>query len=259
MAVHDFAARGFERGAADYEKGRPSYPAGVLEVLGASCGLGPSCDVVDIGAGTGKFTRLLESCGPRSLVAVEPVAAMRAELVARSPSVRTVDGAADATGLEEGCADLVTVAQAFHWFADDAAVAELARVLRPGGWLALVWNTRDLSLDWQRRIDEMMTALVGDAPRFRSSDPTWRTPIESSGRFGPMETASFSNEVPSVGLDVIRARVASTSYVSQLPDEEREAVLAEVAQVCRPALDGAGRITERYRTELYWCRRLAVD
>ena len=259
MSVHDFAARGFERGAADYERGRPSYPPGVLDVLRSSCGLGPSCDVVDVGAGTGKFTRLLESCGPRSLVAVEPVAAMRAELVERSPSVRAVDGTATATGLPDACADLVTVAQAFHWFANDTAVAELARVLRPGGWLALVWNTRDVSLGWQRRIDEMMTALAGDAPRFRSSDPAWSAPIESSGRFGPLETATFWNEVAAVGLDVIRARVASTSYVSALPDDEREAVLAEVEQVCRPAVDADGCITERYRTELFWCQRLALD
>jgi SAM-dependent methyltransferase len=260
LSVHDFAARGFERGAADYEKGRPSYPQGVLDVLRSSCGLGPSCDVVDVGAGTGKFTRLLEAAGARSVVAVEPVAAMRAELIARSPSVVAVDGTATATGLPGACADLVTVAQAFHWFASAEAVAEMARLLRRGGWLALVWNTRDLSLPWQQEIDSIMGRLAGDAPRFRSSDPSWRVPIDSSEAFGPLASAEFENEAASaVGLDILRARVASTSYVSALPDGEREQQLDEIEALCRPYLDADGRITERYRTELFWCQRLAAD
>jgi SAM-dependent methyltransferase len=258
LPIHDFAARGFERGAQDYEKGRPSYPAGVMETLRSSCGLGPSCDVVDVGAGTGKFTRLLEAAGAGSIVAVEPVDAMRAELVAKSPTVRAVAGTAEATTLDDGCADLVTVAQAFHWFATDAAVAELARVLRPGGFLALVWNTRDLSLPWQAAIDSIMTRLAGEAPRFRSDDASWHEPIDRSPAFGPLESATFVNPVPGVDLDVLRARVASTSYVSALPDDERESVLAEVEDLCRPIADaGGGRFAEQYRTELFWCRRRA--
>jgi SAM-dependent methyltransferase len=261
LPVHDFAARGFERGAADYEKGRPSYPAGVIEVLRSSCGLGPSCDVVDVAAGTGKFTRLLEASGVRSLVAVEPVDGMRAELVAKSSpsSVRAVSGTAEATGLDDGCADLVTVAQAFHWFASDAAVREFARLLRPGGFLALVWNTRDLSVPWEAAIDSIMTRLAGDAPRFRAADPQWQSPIERSGAFGPVSTARFRNAVEGVDLGIIRARVASTSYVSALPDAEREAVLAEVEDICRTQAPVAadGSFVDEYLTDLFWCRRLA--
>jgi SAM-dependent methyltransferase len=260
VSVHDFAARGFERGAADYEKGRPSYPDDVLRVLRTSCGLGPSCDVVDVAAGTGKFTRLLESCSPRSVVAVEPVAGMRAELVAKSgPSVRAVEGTAQATGLADGCADLVTVAQAFHWFSTDEAAGELARVLRPGGWLALVWNTRDLSVGWEAEIDAIMTRLAGGAPRFRAHDAAWQAPIVESGMFGSVSSARFANSVADVDLDVIFARVASTSYVSALPDAERAAVLDEVAEICRRAgvvdADGRGRFADEYVTDLFWCQR----
>jgi SAM-dependent methyltransferase len=261
LSIHDAAARGFERGALDYEKGRPSYPSGVIDTLRSSCGLGPSCDVVDVGAGTGKFTRLLEAAGPASVVAVEPVDGMRAELVAKSPGVRAVSGMADATGLDDGCADLVTVAQAFHWFATDSSVRELARLLRPGGFLALVWNTRDLSVAWEAAIDTIMTRLAGDAPRFRVADPSWQLPIERSGAFGPLESARFPNPVPGVGVDIIRARVASTSYVSALPEDEREAVLAEVEEILRRAAvvddDGAGLFADEYLTDLFWCRRLA--
>ena len=257
MAVHDFAARGFERGAQDYEKGRPSYPPGVIETLRDRCGLGPGSDVVDLAAGTGKFTRLLEAEAPSSLIAVEPVDAMRAELAAKSPGVRAVPGTADATGLDDACADLATIAQAFHWFANDEAVAECARILRPGGFLALVWNTRDLSLPWQAAIDSIMTRLAGDAPRFRSADETWHAPIDRSPKFGPLESATFTNPVPGVDLATLRARVASTSYVSALPDGERDAVLAEVEDLCRPLADaGGGVFAEQYRTELFWCRRV---
>ena len=132
--IHEAAAVGFARGADAYERGRPEYPADALEPLRLS----PDLTVLDLAAGTGKLTRPLAASGAR-VIAVEPVAEMRAALPS---SVETLDGTAESIPLGDGSVDLVTVGQAFHWFDGDAALAEIHRVLRPGGRLALVWNRR---------------------------------------------------------------------------------------------------------------------
>ena len=256
MNVHDAAAKGYERGAADYEKGRPGYPATAIEALVRACGIDEQTTVVDIGAGTGKFTRHLFA-HTSDVVAVEPVEAMRAAYARNFPDARLLEGTAEAVPLPAASAHVVTVAQAFHWFDQRSALDEFARLLRPGGWLALIWNTRDLRVPWLVEINELMNRLAGDAPRFRSTDRTWRHPIDGHAAFDEVQEAAFDNPVPDVDLDTMRARVASTSYVSALPDAEREAVLADVERIVRegPMRDEGERFTDRYRTELYWCRR----
>src|SRR5687768_6626315 len=115
--IHDIAARGFERGAADYEEGRPGYPAAVVEAIGVSAGF----DAVDLGAGTGKFTRLLATAGA-SVVAVEPVEAMRLVFREVLPNVEVVDGTGESIPLPDASADVVTAAQAFHWLDAERAL-----------------------------------------------------------------------------------------------------------------------------------------
>ena len=256
MNVHDAAAKGYARGAADYEKGRPGYPPAAIDVLVRECGIDGRTTVLDLGAGTGKFTRLLLAQTP-TVLAVEPVEAMRAACIENLPDVRVVDGTAEAVPLDDASVDVVTVAQAFHWFDQRAALDEIARLLRPGGWLALIWNTRDLAVPWLAEINEVMNRLAGDAPRFRSADRSWRVPIDEHPAFDALHEAAFDNPVPGVDLDTMRARVSSTSYVSALPDPEREVVLAEVERVVRegPMRHEGETFTDRYRTELFWCRR----
>lgn len=257
MNVHDAAAKGFERGAADYEKGRPGYPEAAIETLVRECEIDELTTVLDLGAGTGKFTRHLFAHTP-TVIGVEPVAAMRAAYAANFPGEPILDGTAeDVPELLEQSVDVVTVAQAFHWFDHAAALDEISRLLRSGGRLALVWNTRDLRVPWLAEINELMDRLAGDAPRFRSTDRSWRRPIEDHPAFEDLHEAAFDNPVPGVDLETMRARVASTSYVSALPEAEREEVLAEVERIVRrgPMADEGDTFTDRYRTELFWCRR----
>ena len=250
MNIHESAAQGFDRGAGDYEKGRPGYPPGVAATLARECSVDERTRAVDVGAGTGKFTRELFRLTPH-VTAVEPVAAMRAVYAGNFPGEPVVEGTAEDLPVGDGEADLVTVAQAFHWFDHGPALDELARVLRPGGWLALVWNTRDDPAPWSRRIVAIMDELAGDAaaPRFRSGAGTWAATIAAHAAFEPLQSAEFENLVP-FDLPTVLARVASTSYVSALPDDRRAAVLAEVEALVPP-----GDFVERYRTELFWCRR----
>ena len=257
MNIHEAAAAGFERGAADYEKGRPGYPEAAIDTLVRECGIDELTTVVDLGAGTGKFTHHLFA-HTENVIAVEPVAAMRAAYARNFPGARVIAGTAeDVPGLLEHSVDVVTVAQAFHWFDQVRALDEISRLLDAGGWLALIWNTRDLRVPWLAEINELMNRLAGDAPRFRSTDRSWRRPIDEHAAFEELHDAAFDNPVPGVDLDTMRARVASTSYVAALPDDEREEVLAEVERIVRsgPMRDEGETFTDRYRTELFWCRR----
>ena len=254
--IHAAAAVGYERGAADYERGRPGYPADAVETLVRECGIDERSVVVDVAAGTGKFTRSLFAHVP-GVIAVEPVAAMRAAYEARFPGELVLEGTAEDLPLLEQSVDVVTVAQAFHWFDQAAALDEISRVVRSGGWLALIWNTRDMRMPWLAEITELMDRLAGDVPRFRSSDRAWRATIDDHPAFDARQEAAFDNPVPGVDLETMRARVASTSYVAALPDDEREAVLAEVERIVRtgPMRDEGETFTDSYRTELHWCRR----
>lgn len=253
--IHDAAARGYARGAGDYEKGRPGYPDAAIERLVEVTGIDAGSTVVDLGAGTGKFTSRLLATGA-AVVAVEPVEAMREAFSRRFPGVRVLAGTAEAIPVPSRSADVVAVAQAFHWFDAPAALDEIARVLDSGGWFTLVWNTRDERSPWTATINGVLDRLAGDAPRFRSRDPDWRAPIDEHASFGPLRSAGFDNPVP-MDLETMLARVASTSYVSALPDDRRAEVLEEVAHLVRrgPMAEQGERFVERYRTDLYWCRR----
>ena len=132
--VHQAAAIGFDRAADAYERSRPSYPPEAIECIRAELAIGVGSRVLDLAAGTGKLTRLLIPLGA-TLVAIEPVAGMRRILQTLHPQLDVRDGTAEAIPLDDGSLDAVTCAQAFHWFDGPKALAEIRRVLRPGGGL----------------------------------------------------------------------------------------------------------------------------
>ena len=235
------AAVGFERGAAEYQRARPGYPAAVFDLLAAQVGLGPGCQVLDLAAGTGKFTTGLVDRGAE-VTAVEPVEAMAAELRAILPEVEVHDGLAESLPGPDDEFDLVTVAQAFHWFDAPAALAEIRRVLRPGGSLAMVWNVRDETVDWVRQIGDLGEAAGGGRPYDQHTSVDWEQVIAQAGGFGPVREDWFPNW-QEVDVDIVVDRVASTSWVSALADEPRSAVLDEVRSllVRHPAVRGHER------------------
>src|SRR3954454_1555934 len=132
-------ANAFGPAAGDYERARPSYPAAAIDVLRRELGIGPGRMVCDLAAGTGKLTRLLVPSGA-TILAVEPVPGMRDELRVAVPDVEVVDGTAEAMPFPDASVDAVTVAQASHWSRFDEALAEIRRVVRPGGGLAILFN-----------------------------------------------------------------------------------------------------------------------
>jgi SAM-dependent methyltransferase len=198
-------------------------------------------DVVDIGAGTGKLTRALVALGHR-VTAVEPLDEMRAHLEAAVPEARAVAGKAESMPLPDSSADVATTAQAFHWFDHDDALPEIGRVLRPGGRLALVWNSRDDRDPWMARL----SAIIGNES-IQESDVV---PIlDDSGLFRWVETARFSFEQV-LDRDGLLDLVLSRSYLAKLPPEDREPVLDAVAALFdETAVDGGVRLA--YVTECF--------
>jgi SAM-dependent methyltransferase len=239
VTLHPSAAVGFASAADVYERARPSYPQEAIDWLVAQTGLGPGRTVVDLGAGTGKLTRLLLPTGAR-VVAVEPIAEMRAHIA----GAEVLEGTAEAIPVPDGSADVVAVAQAFHWFDHDRALPEIHRVLREGGSLALVWNMRDLDDPLQRGVEELLRGVRDDVPGQQLG--AWRVPLAQSALFGGETAAEFDYE-QRFTTDDLCDRVASTSFVAALPPVAREELLARVRELTQGI---AEPFSFPYRTEV---------
>jgi SAM-dependent methyltransferase len=248
--VHRSAAVGYSPTAADhYVRGRPDYPPKVALWLRDTLGLRAGQTVVDLGAGTGKFTRRLADTGAR-VIAIEPVAPMREKLAAALPQVEVRDGTAQTMPLDDASADVVVCAQAFHWFANAAALAEIHRVLKPGGRLGLIWNLRDARVDWVARLDAIVNRAEGDTPRYYTGQ--WRTAFPFAG-FGPLHEQHFSVGHTGSPDDVIIARVKSTSFIAALPADEQAQIEAQVRALieAEPSLRGQATVTVPYETAAF--------
>lgn len=228
------ATRGFGLAADVYERGRPDYPAPAIAWLVDRLRLGPGRTVVDLAAGTGKLTRLLVPTGAE-VIAVEPIAEMRALI----RGARAIEGTAEAIPLPDASVDAVTVGQAFHWFRDEEALAEIHRVLRPGGGLGLIWNTRDETDPVQAAVSEIIESLGRDTPRRHKRD--WAHVI------GAAETADFSHEQV-VDEEGLVERFVSTSFVAAAPLEARAGVEARLRALAR---ERGAPIRLPYVTEVY--------
>jgi ubiquinone/menaquinone biosynthesis C-methylase UbiE len=250
--VHDRAAVGFDRAAADYERGRPGYPEPAVATLIRELEIGPDRTVVDLAAGTGKLSRALLASGAR-VIAIEPVAGMRKQLVATTPRAEALDGTAEQIPLADSSADAVAVAQAFHWFDAGAAAREIHRVLRPGGGLAVIWNSWDESVPWVGAMQDIVHEHASDAPRQANS--TWQRELPATGLFTDQQERTFANLVPG-DLDAVRARVASTSYIAALEPAAHQEVLERVRAVVtsQAPTRTCDQIEMPYTTHLVWCR-----
>jgi SAM-dependent methyltransferase len=220
-----------------YERGRPGYPEPAVRWLVGDV----PCDVVDLGAGTGKLTRSLDALGHR-VTAIEPLDEMRAELHTALPGVRALAGNAESIPLPNAAVDVVTCAQAFHWFDHTAALPEIARILRPGGRIALVWNSRDDRDPWMARL----SALIGNET---VSDSDVYAPFHASALFEPVETAEFTLE-QLLDRDGLLDLVLSRSYCAKLPPAERQPILEAVGRLYDETAGSAG-VRLPYLTECF--------
>lgn len=235
-------ARSFDRVAVEYERTRPSYPAGVLDVVPVEVG----ATVLDLGAGTGKLTRVL-TARYRRVFAVEPLDGMRGILEEVVPAAESSSGSAESIPLPDAAVDAVFAAQAFHWFANDKAVTEIARVLRPGGVLCLIWNEPDderpspLPEEYRAYFEGLHNAAFGDAP-------PWQDVI-ARGPFGEVHEGAVTHDHVLDRAGVLD-NALSVSWIASLLDEERKAILERLDQLLT-----AGPFAIPNRANVMWAVR----
>ncbi len=234
----------------DYQRYRPGYPAALIDHLLEHTGLAAGARIADIGAGTGILTGLLLDAG-LAVTAVEPNANMRAaaeSLYAANPAFTSSGGGAEDTGLDDASVDLVTAAQAFHWFANRAAVAEFARILRPGGRMALIWNRRQVEEPVQREYDALLRQYAPEYARVNHMN------IEDAGlepffAEGSLSIARFDN-IQQLDFDSLIGRLRSASYCPAETSRQYTGLRDALAELfARYALDGSLQFT--YQTRLY--------
>ncbi|MGH9247069.1 MAG: class I SAM-dependent methyltransferase [Acidimicrobiales bacterium] len=248
MTIDPTAATGFGRVADDYERGRPGYPSEVGDILADELAIGASSRVCDLAAATGKFTRLLVDLGA-DVVAVEPVAEMRAQLATVVPDLEVLAGTAEVIPLADGSADAVTVAQAFHWFDAGQALDEIHRVLRPGGGLALIWNMRDESEPWVAEMSRLTHWHDRRIPGYQTTD--WKAVLAGHAGFTPVQRRHVSWAQP-MTRDLLAARVRSISYVATSEPDQRQRYVDDVLGL---AEDFDEPFPLPYVTVVHWCRK----
>ena len=253
-APEDFeAATGFERSPAAYHRGRPDYPPeaalrllDVLEIQSTS-------RVLELGAGTGKFTRFLEDRAG-SVLASDTSPAMRKALHKRARTARLFGSRAESIAIADASVDAVVCAQAFHWFDGEVALGEIERVLKDPGRLGLIWNVRDEAVDWIGELTALMDPYSGTAPRYRTGD--WRRHFDVTTAFTPLRCESFRHTVR-CDRSMVRDRIGSISFIACLPDGEHEHVLSQVDHLLdtHPLTRDKDEYDFPYRTDLFWCTK----
>jgi SAM-dependent methyltransferase len=235
-------ASSFGAAADSYQRGRPDYPKSVVEWLVPR----RAQAVLDLGAGTGKLTRLLAEAG-LTVTAVEPSQGMRSQLAATVPGAVVLAGSAEQIPVPDASMDAVTVAHAWHWFDPARAVPEAARVLVPGGTLSLVWNDRDESEPWVAALGAIMHR---QAAQIMDTSPQLGPP------FGPPERMELRWH-QLVTRDEILDMVASRSYVISMPAPARDEVAELLSE--HPGLRGREEIALPYISRCTRARLLAPD
>ena len=259
--------RSFDAWAEEYDRYRPGYPAKLFRLIAERLGLPARPEVADLGSGTGRAALAMARLG-WSVRAVEPGEPMLAVLRARAQgeglSVSTRIGRAESTGLQAASVDLVTAAQAFHWFDAQAALSEMARILRAGGGVALFWNVRDEArspvVAAYHRLLDRYTDDAGDrylqAGRPGGRNPT-RAALAASREFGEPELLTVRHEVAMRPADFI-GMTFTASYVRALaPDRQAEFREAVLGVLAAHGVTGEEPFPVPYRVDLWVARRSA--
>lgn len=244
----------FSDRVADYVRYRPSYPAGVVETLRHDAGLAPSAQVADVGSGTGIFASLLLPHCQR-VYGVEPNDAMRAaaeQLLAGEPRFTSVTATAEATTLPDASVDLVTAAQAFHWFDKAACRREFARILKPDGIVALVWNERETATTpFLAGYEALLHRHAANYAQVNHANIDARVIAEFFAP-APYALVELPNE-QRCDFDALKGRLLSSSYAPNIGRPGHAEMIADlVALFSHHSEEGA--VSLLYTTKLYFGR-----
>ena len=235
----------------NYAKFRPTYPAAVLEILKSHCGLNETSVVADVGSGTGILSELFLKNGD-SVFAIEPNTAMRQtaeDLLKQHAKLQSIDATAEATTLETESVDFITAAQAFHWFDRDKAKREFARILKPGGWVVLIWNERRLdSTAFLRAYEELLLRYGTDYEKVRHENVAG----ELAAFFAPETfTLQTLENVQHFDFESLKGRLLSSSYAPDQDHPDFTAMLENLEEIFN-ANQQDGIVSFEYETKVYY-------
>ncbi|MBC6936247.1 MAG: methyltransferase domain-containing protein [Chloroflexi bacterium] len=249
----------FSERAPYYHANRPRYAPAVLDLMAQRLGLTPASIIADVGAGTGILSEMFLKNG-NTVYAVEPNAEMRAlseTYYGQYPNFIPVNGAAEATGLPAAIADFVVCGQAFHWFNPPRTRAEFRRILKLGGYVALLWNTRqDDKSPFLQAYNRLVRAfdLDGSENRVRGIERGGSEAMRIFFEPGGFESQTFDN-AQTCDFEGLRGRLLSASYLP-LPDHPRYPAMMAEAQAIFDRFQQDGLVSLDYHTEMYWGRLL---
>jgi SAM-dependent methyltransferase len=243
----------FSSRVADYVRYRPSYPSEALALLRTECSLRPGHVVADIGSGTGFLSELFLKNGNR-VYGIEPNEAMRQageEYLASYDGFSSINGSAEATTLDNASVDFVTVGQAFHWFEPAATRREFLRILKPNGWVSILWNDRQMDTPFASAYEDLLEKYGTDYKRVRESYPEAHS-IQQFFGAGSFSQCDLPNE-QQLDWDGLAGRLRSSSYAPQEGHANYAPMMADLEELFR-ANQKDGRVRMEYATHVYFGR-----
>lgn len=258
QSLHPAAAQGFSRGAALYQQVRPDYPAELIPWLQQQLDQQTQLKLLDIGTGTGKFLPTLLALSS-DIIAVDPVAEMLQQLRLKLPDIATLEASSHSLPIADNSIDAIFCAQSFHWFANPQSLDEFARILKPNGHLFLIWNQRDIRVDWVKALADCIATYEGDTPRYHSGQ--WQQVLAKSKTFDLITETTFVQ--PHVGLveDVVSKRLLSTSFIAALPISQQNILKQHFEQTVASYTGKTAQdeIAFPYVTQVYHYQHIVKD
>jgi SAM-dependent methyltransferase len=246
------AKQRFSNRVADYVRYRPSYPPALLDLLGKECGLRPSHTIADIGSGTGLLSRLFLDNG-NHLYGVEPNAEMRAageEFLRDYPNFTSINGSAETTELPDGSADFITAGQAFHWFDVEKTNREFRRILKPDGWVVVVWQDRRMEeTPFAREYEHLLERFGVEYKKVKDAYPE-ANKIRNFFDAGTFQSRDLPNQ-QILDWDGLRGRLASSSYAPTEKHENYAPMMAELQRIF-DAYQQNGSVRMEYFARVYF-------
>lgn len=227
QSLHRAASAGFSQAASLYQQVRPDYPIALHAWL-QQLQLPKDAQLMDLGAGTGKFLPHLLPLSTH-IVAVEPVANMLAELQQRYPQVHSIQRQIENLDLPAQSFDAIFCAQSFHWFANAQAIKQISQLLKPNAHLVLIWNQRDINVDWVQALAKLIEPLEQDTPRFHHMH--WLDALQQQNTLVLEKLQLFQHQQHGTVEDIVAKRLLSTSFIAALSADQQQQLKAQFEAV----------------------------